>query len=155
MKGWVGGGRGGQSLSEYLALSAHLYSKGNLILKIELGRGDEGYLGAYSSLGRGSGRGEDRGGGPQPELLRRKVESQEKGGVRAEGNEGQRAFSVTFSPFLASQTLAVTPAALALWAVRRGIGAEIRGRPSSALACLQAILRTAWLCGTQLPGLEG
>lgn len=38
MKGSVGGeARGGKSLSEYLSL----YSKGNLILKIELGRGDE------------------------------------------------------------------------------------------------------------------
>lgn len=37
MKGSVGGGRGGKSLSEYLSL----YSKGNLILKIELGRGEE------------------------------------------------------------------------------------------------------------------
>lgn len=59
-----GGGRGGQSLSEYLALSAHLYSKGNLILKIELGRGDEGYLGAELARGGEQGRGEDRGGGP-------------------------------------------------------------------------------------------
>jgi hypothetical protein len=33
----VRGGGGGKSLSEYLSL----YSKGNLILKIELGRGDE------------------------------------------------------------------------------------------------------------------
>lgn len=32
-----GGAGGGKSLSEYLSL----YSKGNLILKIELGRGDE------------------------------------------------------------------------------------------------------------------
>lgn len=37
MKGSGRGGGGGKSLSEYLSL----YSKGNLILKIELGRGDE------------------------------------------------------------------------------------------------------------------
>lgn len=40
-EGFSGGGEG-KSLSEYLSL----YSKGNLILKIELGRGDEKIFGS-------------------------------------------------------------------------------------------------------------
>lgn len=53
-----GGARGGQSLSKYLSLSAHLYSKGNLILKIELGRGDERIFRSRVEPGeRGRGRG--------------------------------------------------------------------------------------------------
>ena len=55
------GSRGGQSLSEYLSPSAHLHSKGNLILKIELGRGDERLFRSRVEPGAGGGGGGIRG----------------------------------------------------------------------------------------------
>lgn len=68
-------------------------------------------------------------GGLQPELLTRKVESQERGGGRTEGNEGPRG---SLSRPRLSQPLrrpAATPAALAFLAARIGIRAEVGGRP--------------------------
>lgn len=57
----MGGAWGGQSLSKYLSLSAHSYSKGNLILKIELGRGDERIFRSRVEPGAGGGGGGTRG----------------------------------------------------------------------------------------------
>lgn len=102
MKGWLWGGSWGPSLCEYLSLSAHLYSKGNLILKIELGRGDERIFRSRVEPGVGGGgiRGEVRAGeeGVGPQLLRRKVKMA-GGGV--EGEEGDWG-SFPCSPSLAS-----------------------------------------------------
>lgn len=65
MKGWVLGEQGGPFLGEYLSPSAHLYSKGNLILKIELGRGDERIFRSRAEPGAGGG-----GGGIREEVRR-------------------------------------------------------------------------------------
>lgn len=65
----------------------------------------------------------------QPELLRRKVESLERGDGRAEGKRGTMAggSSDTCSPFFPpSQTPAPTPVALAFWVARMVVRAGAR-----------------------------
>lgn len=106
-EGLDGGGGiagGGQSLSKYLCLSAHLYSKGNLILKIELGRGDERIFRSRVEPGVRAG-----GGG-----IRGEVRTQEEGGrpscceegrdgvYEGGGRRGGLGLPVPCSPFLAS-----------------------------------------------------
>lgn len=93
------------------------------------------------------GRGEDRGGGHVARVA--EEEGGEPGKQRQEGggDRGQWGFFVTFSPSLASWTLVVTPVVPAAWTVQRDVRAAVRGRPSSALACLQAILRAPWVGG--------